>query len=221
MDSWSVAARYRRKAPLIPLGNFKCRLYPNLKERGLRRKYPKYVNRAVTRHGKVIFYFRRGNGPRHRLPDPNSEEFQAAYEAALDGVPAPIKKQPRTKAIENKHRVGESLKTCFASARQRAAKRGLEFSITLDLLLDKAEASNCCCELTGIPFFSTKYGATHTRAFSPSIDRIDPRYGYVPENIRIVIFSINAMLNNWGEPVFRAVAHAYRTKRRQDMMQRH
>ena len=51
------------------------------------RPRPPYVNREVTRHGKVVWYFRRGNGPRVRLPAPYSEGFDEAYEGALTGTP--------------------------------------------------------------------------------------------------------------------------------------
>lgn len=121
-----------------------------------RKRYPKYVNRSVTRHGKVVFYFRKDRGEHIRLPDdPDSDEFKSAYAAALGGAPIPVRRSAgRNRAAENKQRVEQSLKICLKSARQRAAKRGMEFSITLDMLLDRAEETGCCCELTGIQFFT-------------------------------------------------------------------
>lgn len=53
----------------------------------MRRRLPEYVHRERTRHGRFVFYFRRGKGPRVRLPDsPTSPEFKAAYRAALIGA---------------------------------------------------------------------------------------------------------------------------------------
>lgn len=53
------------------------------------RKYDHAV-RQKTRHGKVVWYFRRGHGKRIRLPDEyGSPEFEAAYEAALYNLPKP------------------------------------------------------------------------------------------------------------------------------------
>lgn len=50
------------------------------------RKMPLYVVRERSRHGRVMFFFRRGKGPRIRLPDAYpSKEFDAAYKAALGG----------------------------------------------------------------------------------------------------------------------------------------
>jgi integrase len=50
-----------------------------------------YVQREKNRHGTVVWYFRRGDGPRVRLPgEYESREWLAAYEAALGGnKPAP------------------------------------------------------------------------------------------------------------------------------------
>lgn len=49
-----------------------------------------YVQREKTRHGKTVWYFRRGDGPRIRLPgEYESREWLAAYEAALGGTKPP------------------------------------------------------------------------------------------------------------------------------------
>lgn len=54
------------------------------------RKLPLYVVRERSRHGRVMFFFRRGKGKRIRLPDAYpSVEFEAAYKAALVGEPTP------------------------------------------------------------------------------------------------------------------------------------
>lgn len=53
-----------------------------------------YVQRETTRHGVTVWYFRRGDGPRLRLPGVyESPEWLEAYEAALSGkktMPAPL-----------------------------------------------------------------------------------------------------------------------------------
>lgn len=49
-----------------------------------------FVQREKTRHGKYVWYFRRGDGPRIRLPgEYESAEWGAAYEAALGGTKPP------------------------------------------------------------------------------------------------------------------------------------
>ncbi|MDE0922528.1 tyrosine-type recombinase/integrase [Aurantimonas coralicida] len=50
------------------------------------RPRPPFVQREVSRHGKIVWYFRRGDGPRVRLPgDFQSAEWTKAYERALTG----------------------------------------------------------------------------------------------------------------------------------------
>jgi integrase len=64
------------------------------------RRLPKHVNRQRTRHGKVVFYFRRGHGKSTRLPDITDPGFEKAYAAALGGMalPPPPKASPETLA---------------------------------------------------------------------------------------------------------------------------
>lgn len=50
------------------------------------RKLPLFVTRERSRHGRVMFFFRRGKGKRTRLPDPMAPEFEAKYQQALTGV---------------------------------------------------------------------------------------------------------------------------------------
>ena len=54
------------------------------------RRLPPFVERWRDRHGKVRVYFRRGRGARIALPGSiGSEEFTAAYQAAISGTLAP------------------------------------------------------------------------------------------------------------------------------------
>lgn len=55
------------------------------------RKLPQYVYREMTRHGRAVYYFRRGKGPRTRLPDFGAPDFQERYNAALVSLEAPRK----------------------------------------------------------------------------------------------------------------------------------
>ncbi|MDW5314537.1 tyrosine-type recombinase/integrase [Rhizobium sp. PL01] len=55
------------------------------------RKLPLHVVKQRTQHGKVVFYFRIGQGKRTRLPDIGAKDFKAAYRACLSGNPIPAK----------------------------------------------------------------------------------------------------------------------------------
>jgi len=61
------------------------------------RPRPQFVHREKTRHGKFVWYFRRNDGPRIRLPDDyGSEAFNAAYAAALTGEKLQAADKPAT-----------------------------------------------------------------------------------------------------------------------------
>ncbi len=53
------------------------------------RKLPPFVYRERTRHGRYVYYFRRGKGLRVRLPDLGSPDFSEAYLAALHSAKLP------------------------------------------------------------------------------------------------------------------------------------
>jgi integrase len=54
------------------------------------RPRPPHLHRESTRHGRVVWYVRVGKGPRIRLRgEYGAPEFQAAYDAAVAGKPAP------------------------------------------------------------------------------------------------------------------------------------
>lgn len=63
------------------------------------RALPPFLNRAVTRHGRVVYYVRRGKGGRLRLRAPyDTAEFWAEYRAALEGQAPAAKNRSAAKA---------------------------------------------------------------------------------------------------------------------------
>jgi len=71
------------------------------------------------------------------------------------------------------------------------------------------EASGGRCAVTGISFGLHRPDGWLRRPFAPSIDRIDSKVGYDPENVRLVCVAVNIAMNEWGEEVFRLVAEQY------------
>lgn len=53
----------------------------------------KHVRREVDRHGKVRFYYRKDNGPRIALPEPDDPDFADRYAVAAASTPVP--KRPK------------------------------------------------------------------------------------------------------------------------------
>jgi hypothetical protein len=98
-------------------------------------------------------------------------------------------------------------------ARYRAKQRGLPCS--LDSQEIQARIDRGYCEVTGIPFDLTKPRSWN----APSLDRIDPKDGYTPENTRVVLFSLNVMANVWGIQTVVEIGNAIlaqRTKRSEE-----
>lgn len=64
------------------------------------------------------------------------------------------------------------------------------------------------CSLTGLPMIIGK--TKHRQSpYTPSIDRIDSKNGYTIDNVRLVRFSMNMALGEWGEEIYKENAIAY------------
>jgi hypothetical protein len=72
--------------------------------------------------------------------------------------------------------------------KKRAAKKGLEFNLTIEWLIEKLKDGKC--EATGIPF-KLKPNNTTSNPYYPSIDRIDSSKGYTKDNCQLVITAFN------------------------------
>ena len=95
----------------------------------------------------------------------------------------------------------------LCKARERSIKKQIEFSLSLDWLINKIDAG--FCELTKLPFTLDKASSLHN-PFGPSLDRIDNKKGYTVENVRIVLWCVNRSLGEDGletmRPVFKILA---------------
>lgn len=106
------------------------------------------------------------------------------------------------------------LRTLLASAKKNAKSRGLEFALELADLQALAALSGGKCQMTGMAF---EYGVAtemaqsegrRRRLWLPSLDRIESRAGYVPGNVRLVCFAVNAARQEFGDEVLLKIARA-------------
>jgi hypothetical protein len=82
-------------------------------------------------------------------------------------------------------------KQLWTRARVRAEKRGLPFTITIEDVHIPA-----VCPVLGIPLEQgSKDGMrlSTPRDGSPSLDRVDPKLGYVPENVVVISYRANSI----------------------------
>ncbi len=164
----------------------------------------KHVRREVTRHGKVVYYFRPPGQTRTRLPGtPRDPVFVEAYAKALasdfSDIPAVIEKHRRLL-------VDASLLRLLTRTRDRAKQKGREFDLTLEWLKAEVGRTGYKCPISSIPFCTETKAASKYRPFWPSVDRIDTTRGYTTDNCRVVTLAVNVMLNEWGMTVARKVA---------------
>ena len=71
----------------------------------------------------------------------------------------------------------------WASARNRANKKNIEFTITLDDIIVPDT-----CPMLGIPMAVAEGGALDS---SPSLDRVDNKLGYIKTNIHVISHRAN------------------------------
>lgn len=74
------------------------------------------------------------------------------------------------------------------SSRARAKQAGIPFALTREWCIARWTGR---CEVTGIEFVMSR--GRHPYLYSPSLDRIDAKRGYVPDNCRFVIHAVNAL----------------------------
>ena len=88
-----------------------------------------------------------------------------------------------------------------------ARKRSLPFDIDAKYILGLMTRSGFRCPVSGIPFTWSRDQVLGRGPWSPSVDRIDNRHGYVPGNIRVVCLAANIAMNSWGYDVLLRLAH--------------
>jgi hypothetical protein len=81
-------------------------------------------------------------------------------------------------------------------AKTRAAKEAVAFSISEEWIRERLRAGKC--EMTDIQF---ELGRSIHRVhkYAPSLDRIDPRKGYVESNVRLVIWMYNHSRSEYSD----------------------
>jgi hypothetical protein len=177
---------------------------------------PPFVLEETNRHGTTVYYYRRGRGRRVRMPPPNAENFLAEYHKANEAY-GPLKRLAISRDAKHwyqqKNSARRTIETLLKSCSMRAKEKKLAFDMTQEALEEMAERQRFSCAVTGVPFTEDRQRAWRQNPYKLSIDRIDPKKGYVMSNVRLVCFAVNVALLDWGESVFATFAEAY-VKRR-------
>lgn len=175
--------------------------------------YKYVIVQKDARTGKPRYYFWADRKQRVRMPEPlGSEAFVEAYNKLLADTQWIDSRQ--TFENNKKRELGLTVDRKIRSSRARARKSKLPFELDYDWAIQKIEANNFRCELTGLSFMSDADGFNRVNPYAPSFDRIDPSLGYTKENVRIVIFAINVMLLDWGTELFEKIIRSYEREKR-------
>jgi len=91
------------------------------------------------------------------------------------------------------YQLRESLGDC----KKRARLKGIPFSLNIAHVQKGLNATEGRCWVSGIQFKPCQKDFFRN-PYRPSFDRIDPKKGYTPDNVRIVAYCVNAAMNEWG-----------------------
>lgn len=173
--------------------------------RGLEDRIVRVGNDGTLRLINGIWqYERRVNGRRTRVSTGCRDLDDARR--YIDPVFRPLDQFRRGDFIKDRYAYLEA----FESARKRARKSGLSFTLTefdIRRIVNRAWGR---CEVTGI-VFNWNYvvpGAHKPRPFWASVDRIDHARGYEPDNVRLACTAANLAMNQWGHDVLLQMAAA-------------
>lgn len=116
------------------------------------------------------------------------------------------KNKGRIAAYRADERRNKTVAYFMRETRNRALKQGVEFGLTPELLERLLEPMVCAA--TGLPLSWDWEGATRSNPWAPSLDRIRPGEGYVPDNVRVVCWLFNASKLDWSEELLLTLARA-------------
>lgn len=150
---------------------------------------PPYMEARTRKNGGASYRMRLQNGTTIPLGWNRDEALELYRQIASTGLSS--ERSPLEWATEIHKRQS-------AGAKQR----GIEFTVTIEQLASMLEAQNNACALTDIAFSNFKPPGARIRPWAPSIDRIDPKRSYSPDNCRIVCAFVNVALNEFGEEIF-------------------
>jgi len=122
-----------------------------------------------------------------------------------------INKKCFSKNYRKRNRYLDQSKTLITSAKNRAKKRNLEFSITENDIKPLPQI----CPVFGIPL-QRGIGRPHDNSLT--VDRIDNKYGYTKENVAIISYRANCLKRDASlEELIRLVEYVATHKYKKEM----
>jgi len=105
---------------------------------------------------------------------------------------------------------GRRLARLCSMAKNRARTAKVPFNIDREHLVELWDQNSGKCVLTGRTFSLEAWGDKgQVNPDAPSIDRINPKLGYVKGNVRLVTYHMNISLSDFGTELFKVLAESY------------
>lgn len=100
-----------------------------------------------------------------------------------------------------------ALRPLHDASKRRAVEKSLAHGISLSDLAELYTRQGMRCAVSGIEFrFNGLDGTPFSRAFAPSMDRIDNAKGYTFDNVRLVCRIANFAMGTWGQKALEELA---------------
>jgi hypothetical protein len=136
----------------------------------------------------------------------NTDDLRRAKDA-LNGVLHELDSGWRHPADETAEDWRAIAKALCARHRWHAKSRSIPFNLSAHHVYAAMKDTDFRCAVSGVPFQrskafrrdQSKFSPNGSRdPWSPSIDRIESRHGYVHDNVRVVCLAANLAMNQWG-----------------------
>lgn len=139
-------------------------------------KCKEYESRPEVREARRAMYRRISKTPERRAYE---KRWRDAHKEICNAATVNWRHSPRG-----------TTKTLLASATRRSRDLGLDFNLDFDDIYPAVLAG--VCQRTGIRFSADSARVANSpKPYAPSIDRIDPRIGYIKGNIQVVLWMYN------------------------------
>lgn len=118
-----------------------------------------------------------------------------AYDQIRKTDPIVIKRRIELQKLKYQSSIGRA-KNILSNARMRAKTKRLEFTVSLEFVVSIIEVG--FCQRSGL-LFDLSNTKRNSNPFGPSLDRIDSKIGYTPENSQVVCSMYNFGKNEHDE----------------------
>lgn len=117
---------------------------------------------------------------------------------ALDDIYTNVQAEWRPETIEGDASWVDVVNWVYRRHRTRAKEYSVPFLISAADIYNLMRETGFRCAVSGIAFTRKVGPSANPDPWSASLDRIEPRNGYIGDNVRVVCLTANLAMNRWG-----------------------